>query len=60
MKSFSLPRLTLCLWFGIYTLFCLFSYLMGSVRHEIMLYIVWASIFTGLCIMVLGFIEDKA
>ena len=59
MKNFSLPRLAIVLWFFIYALFSIISYLFANGRHEIMLYIVYATIWTALSMVGFGLIEDN-
>lgn len=59
MKNLSLPRLALVLWFFFYTVYSLVSYVVGSNRHEIMPFIVTASVFTAVALICFGLIEEK-
>ena len=59
MKNFSVPRLTLVLWFAIYTFYSLVSYASGT-RHEIMWYLVCSAVSTAVVLVALGLIEDVA
>ena len=58
MKNMSLPRLAIVLWFLNYTIFSLLSYAMSSVRHEIMPFILYASVWVVVELGCLGLIED--
>lgn len=58
MKNLSLPRLVLVLWFLNYAIFSLFSYVWNSGRHEIMPFVVYASVWVVVELLCLGLIED--
>jgi len=60
MKGFSLPRLAIVLWFVNYTVFSLCSYVLGSGRHLISDFIVYATIWLAVELVCLGLIEDVA
>jgi len=58
VKNFSLPRLAVVLWFLNYSLFSVFSYARGG--HDIMFYVVYATLFVVIEMVCLGLIEDVA
>jgi hypothetical protein len=60
MKNFSLPRLALVLWFFNYCLFSVFSYVLGTGRHGILDYIIYAAVWVVVELVCLGIIEDIA
>jgi hypothetical protein len=60
VKSFSIPRLAIVLWFLNYTVFSVFSYLLGTGRHLISDFVVYATIWMAVELICLGLIEDVA
>jgi hypothetical protein len=60
VKNFSIPRLAIVLWFLNYTVFSVFSYFLGTGRHLISDFAVYATIWMAVELICLGLIEDVA